>query len=266
MKKTKQTFLTALTFTAALQLANTASVNAVTEEEIGSIGVQVPFNAEMQEIQDVYGPAPDYNYPEVTTATIETALNQTTTEIITTYGPPAFRTNTTETTIQSTTETLYGPPRAYFTGDFNNDDSVDVFDLIHLKKMLLNKMKDTSSFGSIAADVNRDGEFNVADLVAMQNYILGRIPDLTTPLETTTTTGLKTDTTTTSTITFKPELTDVYLMYGPPPTTLRTDDIFTTTTTTFAPITDMLQPMYGPPEYFGLDPVDFTSTEADNNK
>lgn len=262
MKKTKHSLLTALTFTAALQMASTSNVNAVTENEINAIGVQKNFDASSQVIQDVYGPAPDYRDDPVTTDVIETAIAQTTTQIITTYGPPVTWSNVTTTTDTSTstsietttaaTTSLYGPPRAYYTCDLNNDDSIDVFDVIYLRKMLLKNMEGSGYFGAITLDVNRDGEFGVADLVAMQNYILGRIPDLTTPVSTSTATT--TDTTTTT-----PNITDIDI---PTTTRLTTVPLYGApldfTTTTIDPT--LVQLMYGPPQTRTWDTSAWTTT------
>lgn len=282
MKKTKHTLLTALTFTAALQTATVANVNAVTEDEIGAIGVQVPFNAAAQEIQDVYGPAPNYNDPPVTTTgpwetTISTAVEATNTTTVCLYGPTSAYTPTSTTTrvtetlygppwvfpgytgtmpddIVTTTTTepseIYGPPIAFYEpGDLNGDGSVDVFDVIKLRKMLLQNMKGDPSWEENFADINEDNEFGVADLVAMQNYLLGRTHDFKTKLSTTTTTTSTSETEPATTTTI--DWSIVVPLYGPPEVlSTYTYPYYTyppeTTMTTVTPDITM-QLMYGPP-------------------
>ena len=53
-------------------------------------------------------------------------------------------------------------------GDLNNDDIIDVFDFIELRKNFVNQMY------SASADLNDDGSLNIADLVLMQSHILGK--------------------------------------------------------------------------------------------
>lgn len=247
MKKTKHTILTALTFTAALQMASASNVNAITEDELGAIGVQVPFKASEQEVQDVYGPPPTYDEPVTTAQIVETTIQQTSTSTTTVYGPPAwFRTTSTVGDIVDMTTTtlpapVYGPPQMFYQpGDLNGDRSSDVFDVIYLRKLLLKNMEGDPAWEEIYADVNGDGEFNIADLVALQNYLLGKTPDLTTPPETTTTTAAEPTTTSTTSKMM------VELMYGPPviKTTTSATGITTTTETTTRMTVEL---MYGPP-------------------
>ena len=242
MKKTKHTLLTAMTFTAALQMASASNVNAVPNDN----AIPTPslkYDPAAEDIQDVYGPAPYYGEDPVTTA-VSTA----------------------------TTVTLYGPPPAYYyeKGDINGDGSVDVFDVIGMRKMILSNM----SYNPFvqAYDANGDNEINIADLVALQNYLLGRSSDFIHEPETT---APVTETTLDTTTTTLPSW-EVESLYGPPviPTTAKefntntttkkpkkTTTTTSTTTTTydieephFDPIDTTVQPMYGPPEYFGLDP------------
>ena len=53
-------------------------------------------------------------------------------------------------------------------GDMNGDETVDVYDLISLRKAVLKKAY------SMSGDFNGDNELGVADLVALQNFLLGR--------------------------------------------------------------------------------------------
>lgn len=275
MKKTKHTLLTAMTFTAALQMASASNVNAVPNDN----AIPTPslkYDPAAEDVQDVYGPAPYYGEDPVTTA-VSTAVAQTNTTTVTLYGPPAWLTSdyttSTSTTIERTEiPTLYGPPPAYYyeKGDINGDGSVDVFDVIGMRKMILSNM----SYNPFvqAYDANGDNEINIADLVALQNYLLGRSSDFIHEPETTApVTETTLDTTTTTLPSWKVEL-----LYGPPviPTTAKefntntttkkpkkTTTTTSTTTTTydieephFDPIDTTVQPMYGPPEYFGLAP------------
>ena len=100
MKKTKHTLLTAMTFTAALQMASASNVNAVPNDN----AIPTPslkYDPAAEDVQDVYGPAPYYGEDPVTTA-VSTAVAQTNTTTVTLYGPPAWLTSD-YTTSTSTT-------------------------------------------------------------------------------------------------------------------------------------------------------------------
>ncbi|MDD6279622.1 MAG: DUF6055 domain-containing protein [Oscillospiraceae bacterium] len=60
-------------------------------------------------------------------------------------------------------------------GDINLDMSVDIFDMITMRKIILNSELAGSKEIKAAADTNGDNEINIADAVTMQNYLLGRI-------------------------------------------------------------------------------------------
>ncbi|MBP3268953.1 MAG: hypothetical protein J6M07_11660, partial [Ruminococcus sp.] len=154
MKKTKQTLLTAAAFAAAMNMSAAGNVNAVTLSEAELPASLANYDPSADEIQDVYGPAPNYNDDPVTTETLMTQTVPITTEIQTTYGPPIWRWDDTSTTSIDTTTTtstttvpvpLYGPMPAYTTttteplaqlvygppqifyqkGDINGDQVVD---------------------------------------------------------------------------------------------------------------------------------------------
>ncbi|OPZ18579.1 MAG: hypothetical protein BWZ04_02627 [Firmicutes bacterium ADurb.BinA205] len=164
MKKTKQTLLTAAAFAAAMNMSAAGNVNAVTLSEAELPASLANYDPSADEIQDVYGPAPNYNDDPVTTATLMTQPVPTTTEIQTTYGPPVWMwDDTTTTSIETMTATvpLYGPMPAYTTttttteplvqpvygppqifyqkGDINGDQVVDSLDMISFRKHLLDE-------------------------------------------------------------------------------------------------------------------------------
>ncbi len=298
MKKTKQTLLTAAAFAAAMNMSAAGNVNAVTLSEAELPASLANYDPSADEIQDVYGPAPNYNDDPVTTETLMTQPVLTTTEIQTTYGPPVWMWNETTSTTSTTTEMvpLYGPMPAYTTttttteplvqpvygppqifyqkGDINGDQVVDSLDMVSFRKYLLDE--ETPEWLRYVMDINQDGDFNVGDLVALQNYLLGRTPDFlyVNPQPT-----------------YGPPDDFPQPDYGPMPdydegqdteqlsaTTNTTmpangkNNKTRTTTTTSEPVIEVpvtsldpedmpVQLMYGPPEYFGLDPETFQPKE-----
>lgn len=299
MKKTKQTLLTAAAFAAAMNMSAAGNVNAVTLSEAEPPASLANYDPSADEIQDVYGPAPNYNDDPVTTETLMTQSVPTTTEIQTTYGPPVWMWNDTTTTTtrietMTTTVTLYGPMPAYTTttteplvqpvygppqifyqkGDINGDQVVDSLDMIVFRKHLLDE--ETPEWLRHTMDINQDGDFNVGDLVALQNYLLGRTTDFlyVNPQPA-----------------YGPPDDFPQTEYGPLPdydegqdteqlsattnTTMPANgkkNKTRTTTTTSEPVIEVpvtsldpedmpVQLMYGPPEYFGLDPETFQPKE-----
>jgi len=283
MKKTKQTLLTAAAFAAAMNMSAAGNVNAVTLSEAELPASLANYDPSADEIQDVYGPAPNYNDDPVTTETLMTQPVLTTTEIQTTYGPPVWMWNetiTTTTTITTSIDTmttvpLYGPPQIFYQkGDINGDQVVDSLDMVVFRKHLLDE--ETPEWLRYVMDINQDGDFNVGDLVALQNYLLGRTPDFlyVNPQPT-----------------YGPPDDFPQPDYGPMPdynegqdteqlsaTTNTTmpangkNNKTKTTTTTSEPVIEVpvtsldpedmpVQLMYGPPEYFGLDPETFQPKE-----
>ena len=99
-----------------------------------------------------------------------------------------------------------GNDSEYKKGDINKDGIVDVFDIIPLRRIILELLGDNFSY-LYRADVNSDGMVNVADLVSLQRFILGaeKFNDTETTTATTTTTAL---TTTSSTLTTTITTTD----------------------------------------------------------
>ena len=289
MKKTKQTLLTAAAFAAAMNMSAVGNVNAVTLSEAELPASMANYDPSADEIQDVYGPAPNYNDDPVTTETLMTQPVLTTTEIQTTYGPPIWRwddTTTTPTT-STTTETvpLYGPMPAYTTttttteplvqpvygppqifyqkGDINGDQVVDSLDMVVFRKYLLDE--ETPEWLRHTMDINQDGDFNVGDLVALQNYLLGRTPDFfyVNPQPTygpmldydegQDTEQLSETTNTTMPANGKNNKTRT--------TTTTSEPVIEVPVTSLDPEDMPVQLMYGPPEYFGLDPETFQPKE-----
>lgn len=56
----------------------------------------------------------------------------------------------------------------FMTGDVYSDGIIDVFDMILLRKAIIEKKKD------VFCDINSDGDISIADLVAMEKYIHGK--------------------------------------------------------------------------------------------
>lgn len=290
MKKTKQTLLTAAAFAAAMNMSAAGNVNAVTLSEAELPASLANYDPSADEIQDVYGPAPNYNDDPVTTETLMTQPVLTTTEIQTTYGPPIWRwddTTTTTTRIETMTTTvpLYGPMPAYTTttttteplvqpvygppqifyqkGDINGDEVVDSLDMISFRKHLLDE--ETPEWLRHVMDINQDGDFNVGDLVALQNYLLGRNKDFYSGLpqpvygpmpdydEGQDTEQLSATTNTTMPANGKNNKTRT--------TTTTSEPVIEVPVTSLDPEDMPVQLMYGPPEYFGLDPETFQPKE-----
>lgn len=63
-------------------------------------------------------------------------------------------------------------PTDFMAGDVDTDGTIDVFDLIAMRKGLTESFANT--YSAAAADVNADNENNVADLVLLSKYLLGQ--------------------------------------------------------------------------------------------
>ncbi|MBR1592055.1 MAG: hypothetical protein IJ666_03480 [Ruminococcus sp.] len=61
-------------------------------------------------------------------------------------------------------------------GDITGDDTTDVFDLIALRKAVIDGIDGERE--NLACDVNADGKINISDLVALSNYIMGKSKSL----------------------------------------------------------------------------------------
>lgn len=64
---------------------------------------------------------------------------------------------------------------ALIAGDLNADASIDAFDLVLVRRLLIESIKgnDVNEISIIRADFNRDCKFNIVDLVALQRFLLG---------------------------------------------------------------------------------------------
>jgi len=220
MKKSLHTVLTAAAFALSMNNATVMPTGAAEKNVTVKSSAEDIVKVTSRPEQPAYGTLPAYEtttssvedivtttnmmtypaygtiQPYTTTSTVETIINQFTTTVETVYGPPAWFTSTTTTEdIINTTTTMtypvYGVMQIF--GDLNWDEKTDVFDLITLRKAILNNEY------RLEYDVNDDGEVGIADLISLQNFILGRyttrdemynpeIPDVTTLIETFTTT------------------------------------------------------------------------------
>ncbi len=100
--------------------------------------------------------------PETTTA------RPTTTTIATTTARPII------TTVATTTAPPATSANKVISGDLNSDQKVDVYDMVQMRKLLVNNFANAPA----STDTNGDGEFSVADAVALQQYLLGKNKEL----------------------------------------------------------------------------------------
>ena len=207
MKKTLRTVLTAAMFAAAnMSALPTSAEENNAEENIPQQkwGALISWSdsdwndaerATGQFGQNVYGPGPNYDLndhshdwsqggwklPDEQEETVTTtADNQKTTTTTTT---PLLTTLISSTT--TTMQMLYGPDmidsvRPKYLGDVNLDETVDSFDMIALRRMILNGLGDASrmNVSLFNSDVNLDGKVNIADLILLQKYLLGQIDEI----------------------------------------------------------------------------------------
>ncbi len=68
---------------------------------------------------------------------------------------------------------IYTDGSEILTGDANNDGTVDVSDLVHLKMYLADEKKNGTLRNCYAADVNKDGNLNAGDIAALKKLLLG---------------------------------------------------------------------------------------------
>ena len=123
----------------------------------------------------------DKSKPAVTTtAAVNDMIKKTTTVAQLVYGPRPT-TAIIETSVKTTTvtpQTDYGIPyKSRYIGDINMDGSVDSFDMVALRRMLIKGMESEGE-AKLFGDVNGDGKINVADMVKLQKYLLGKLEEL----------------------------------------------------------------------------------------
>ena len=172
-----------------------------------------------------------------TTAAITTKelTRLTTTSVETLYGPPWMFTTTTTTM----PVLLYGPPIVTTTiekdldenlkkmkGDVNDDQIIDTFDAIALRRAILfDEYK--SERAKLLSDINSDGKIDVTDLVLLHRFLLGAIKDFKeynssslSDKTTTKDTNKSTTTTTTAAVTtsYDPREDIIVTLYGIKPT------------------------------------------------
>lgn len=256
MKKTLRTVVTAAMFAAA----NMSAIPAAAGENAAVPDLRNDVEREAYgNFASVYGPSPTYEVTTTTTDLEEFFTTTTTTDYpVPAYGTIAPRTTTTtinheddpfytttttsdleEFFMTTTTEPqpVYGPPIQDWVGDVNLDGSVDSFDVLSVRKMLI---KGTDQYGeeykeAYYGDMNNDKKLTIADLLLLQKYVLGKVT--------------------------KQELQDQFhYWYGshnveiekiepPVPVTEPEDDpvatTTTTTTTTYDPRQDIVVTLYG---------------------
>ena len=86
--------------------------------------------------------------------------------------PEYYYTETEEITEPIPTETEESQHDPYMTGDVNYDGIINIYDLIQLKKNILNGAE--LNYQTVSSDVNSDGEISVADIIALQKFLLGK--------------------------------------------------------------------------------------------
>ena len=60
---------------------------------------------------------------------------------------------------------------SYIPGDITGDERVDIFDMIFMRRALIEPPADERE--KLAADMDDDGEINVSDAVKLQRFLLG---------------------------------------------------------------------------------------------
>ncbi|WP_294413529.1 dockerin type I repeat-containing protein [uncultured Ruminococcus sp.] len=195
MKKTLRTVITAAMFAAANLAALPAAAEELKSDEQSSFeGVsQSEFN-KWEDItgqmgQMFYGPAPNYDLNDHSNdwkQTTTTADDDEKTTTTTTSMAQIFA-HLTTTTIPIYDQPLYGAPTPKAVqlerfGDLNMDGNVDSFDMIALRKLLVNGyIKGVDYYDAVFnGDVNHDNKVSIADLIMLQKYLLGQVNDLKT--------------------------------------------------------------------------------------
>lgn len=90
------------------------------------------------------------------------------------------------------------PPANRARGDYNGDNSVDVFDLVLARRAIVNYMAGSAQPNLYAADVDGSGSFEINDVVLLSKYLMGQIKTFP-KAQVTTTTSSKPEQQTTTT-------------------------------------------------------------------
>lgn len=183
MKKTLRTFVTAAMFAAANLSAMPVAAEDTAWEVPAETADESSTGNEGAEALNGNGwkLGKDKSKPAVTTtAAVNDMIKKTTTVAQLVYGPRPT-TAIIETSVKTTTVTLqtdYGIPyKSRYIGDINMDGSVDSFDMVALRRMLI-KGKESEGEAKLFGDVNCDGKINIADMVRLQQYLLGKLEEL----------------------------------------------------------------------------------------
>ncbi|MBR7085586.1 MAG: hypothetical protein IKI37_10490, partial [Oscillospiraceae bacterium] len=60
----------------------------------------------------------------------------------------------------------------YITGDVNYDGIINIYDLVKLKKNILNGV--ALDYQTASSDINKDGQISVSDIIILQKFLLGK--------------------------------------------------------------------------------------------
>lgn len=131
-----------------------------------------PITSKLVTTTTTMPPQPAYGAMPTTSVVTSATTSKTTKQTTTTTTSNIFTTTTT-----TAPQPVYGPPLQDYVGDVNLDGSVDTFDILAARKMLLSG-KERYSDGYMEAyyaDLNNDGKLTVADLILLQEYVLGKV-------------------------------------------------------------------------------------------
>lgn len=92
-----------------------------------------------------------------------------------------FRVNFKETAepdyVYTEKEDITVPSGKLLAGDFNLDMKIDSYDMMWMRKVVIDTTLVKTNIEKSVADVNGDGSVNIADVVTMQSYLLGKIKE-----------------------------------------------------------------------------------------
>lgn len=96
------------------------------------------------------------------------------------YGLYAVPVNSVQPSTEETTEETTEEIKPIIPGDVNEDEKVNVFDSIALKRYLIKDFKNDSALVPSPADTNGNGTIEIADLVLLNQWLAGKDVQLTT--------------------------------------------------------------------------------------